>query len=94
MFKKGHNGYRKKGSKNLKRNPTILEKKSPQAIDKYNITKDWQKGMSRKVLAQADIEFYIYNDLPIDEYYDSLNLPEHQYINGNRIKEDDGDENV
>ena len=72
-FKKGHPGYNK-GSKYLKRKEYRTLEKSPQAIDKYPITKHWEKRTSKRVLDQETLEYYIYNDLPIDEYYDSLKL--------------------
>ena len=95
-YQKGHSGYKKKGDKNLKKVDTAL-KKSPQAIDKYPIKKHWEKRVSKKILDQADIEFYIYNDLPLDDYYDSLNLPDDDsvWLNGNKKKrENNGNKNV
>jgi hypothetical protein len=62
-FKKGENGMggRPKGIKNKQR----LIRYSP---------KKWETGNSKQILDQAKIDYYIYNDLPLDEYYDSLKL--------------------
>ena len=68
-FEKGHKpnpewakkAGRKKGSKNH------------QTLDKYPVTKEWVKRASKKCENIDDIEYYIYNDIPLTEYYKKLN---------------------
>ena len=70
-FKKGHTHDRgRKKKQNKKR--TDRTKSPNTTIDKYFITKEWVKQASKKVDNIEDIEYYIYNDIPLEEYYNNL----------------------
>ena len=70
-FKKGHkHGRGRKPNKTKKR--TYRTSNPNTTIDKYFITKEWVKQASKKVDNIEDIEYYIYNDLPLEEYYNNL----------------------
>ena len=60
-FEKGHkghkNGGRPKGSK------------SGNVINSYNIHREWLKKAHKKVEDIDDINHYLYNDIPLEEYY-------------------------
>lgn len=70
-FKKGHvpdpewgkRAGRKTGNRNRK------GEKNNQTLDKYNFTKEWVKRASKKCENIDDINHYIYNDIPLEEYY-------------------------
>lgn len=78
-FKKGQDrpkewykkvGRPKKEDPNARKNTS---RKNPNAIiDKYFIHKTWVKQASKKVDNIEDIEYYIYNDIPLEEYYKKL----------------------
>ena len=43
--------------------------RSVNSLDKFPITKEWIKRSSKKCDNINDIEYYIYNDIPLEEYY-------------------------
>lgn len=78
-FEKGHKGYkgsgRPSGSGNKrKRNERPDPKNRDLTIDRYFGNKEWEKSTSKKTLDIDKMDYYIYNDLPFDEYYDSIKL--------------------
>jgi len=72
-FKKGHSGYegggRKKGTSRGRG-----RSKNKQSLDVYNTTKNWERGSRHKQLDQEKVDYYIYNDLPLEELYDEMKL--------------------
>ena len=51
-------------------------------LDVYKGFHKWEKGIKYRVLDQDEIDRLIYNDLPIDEYYDSKKLPSYEWVSG------------
>jgi len=69
MFKKGHTGHgggRKKGTKNK---PNSKKGKN-QVLDTMYYKKEWVKGTSKKVVDIPKMDYYIYNNLPLDDLLD------------------------
>jgi hypothetical protein len=68
-FKKGHipnpewakKAGRPKGSK------------SYNSLDKFPVTKEWVKKTSKKCENIDDIDYYLYNNIPLEEYYKKIN---------------------
>ena len=106
-FEKGHKGYggRKAGSKS-RRKYNERPKNTKQTIDRYFGIKEWEKSTSKKILDQDKVDYYINNDLPLDELYDEMKLYDYSWKSGNKRynlnsqmkakkdKENGGDENV
>lgn len=79
-FKKGHSGYKGGGRpKGSKKKPS----QQNTSLNTYSVHKHWQKKQSRRMPNINDIDHYIYNDLPLDEYYDSLKLSDWKFRFGN-----------
>lgn len=110
-FQKGHKGYkgsgRPKDSQNKrKRNERPDPKNTALTIDRYFGNKEWEKATSKKMLDIEQVDYYIYNDLPLDEYYDSIKLYKpsdwkskkgynlNSQAKAKKDKENGGDENV
>lgn len=102
-FKKGHSGF-SGGRKTRKYNER--PKNTRQTIDRYYGNKEWEKNTSKTTLDQDEVDYYINNDLPLDELYDKMKLYDYAWRNGNKKynlnsqmkakkdKENGGDENV
>lgn len=45
------------------------KKQNNLTLDTHFIHKRWQKRLSSKCEDIQDIEYYIYNDIPLEEYY-------------------------
>ena len=76
-FKKGHkskSGGRPKGSKST----------GKYSLGTYPINKYWAKQVSSRTLDIDEVDYYLYNDLPIDELYDDLKLKDYLWKNGNK----------
>lgn len=71
-FKKGHKPN-PEWYKNVGRPKGRKKPNGKNTIDKYPITKEWEKRLSYKVDNIKDIEYYIYNDIPLEEYYKKIN---------------------
>ena len=71
---------RLKGSKNKKR-PRNSRPTNSMSVDQYKNGVVWDTGVSRRTLDVQEVDYYIYNDLPLDEYYDSLKLSEYGWKN-------------
>ena len=64
MFEKGHKGYSNAGRKKGSKNKNTLIRYTP----KY-----WEKAMSRKMYNIEEITYRLENNLPLDDYLDTLN---------------------
>jgi hypothetical protein len=51
-----------------------MKKKSNPSLDIYKTTHQWDKTSYRNTLDIDEIDYYINNDLPLDEYYDNVKL--------------------
>jgi hypothetical protein len=49
-----------------------MGRKRPKLNNYSQYGKQWDKGTSRKVLDPELVDYYINNDLPLDELFDSL----------------------
>ena len=85
-FKKGQTPPQRKKRGPSNKNP---EDKNKGSLQTYPMHKHWQKMSSRRTLDIQDIDYYIYNDLPIDELYDEMNLRDWKYKYGNTKKTSD-----
>jgi hypothetical protein len=85
MFKKGHNhkGGRPKGKKprrNLTDDNTTGKHHSSKArgankngiVDKFPVTKRWDTTFRGKTLDAELVDYYIMNDLPLDDLFDDI----------------------
>lgn len=69
MFKKGHQGYKSKGTKHTKQR----KRQANTALDVYKrTTKEWEKKTLRRTIDIEDANHYIYNDLPLDDLYKDI----------------------
>ena len=53
--------------------------KKHQTLDIHRNHKKWDKSKSKSTLDIDEIDYYINNDLPLDEYYDSLKLYDYEW---------------
>ena len=68
-----YRGGRPKGAKNKRNNRNSTANTSNgSTLDKYNIRREWEKRLSKRVEDIHDIEYYIYNDIPLEEYYNKI----------------------
>ena len=72
-FKKGHKGY-KSGGRPLDSEAKKKKKPSNTSLDTYRwaLRKDWKKQALRRTLDPAEVDYYLYNNLPIDELYEKI----------------------
>lgn len=86
-FEEGHKskGGRPKGVKNGEGKFS----NSSLTLNKHSVRKKkWQKP---KYFDQAEIDYYINNDLPLDDYLDSYKLPANKWDKNNKKIKQDGD---
>jgi len=72
-FEKGHKGYgggRKPGQKT----GTGKKKQKNSSLDVHRNHHQWKKQSLKKSLDIDEVDYYLYNDLPIEELYDELKL--------------------
>lgn len=79
-FEKGHKGYGMGGRKANSKHP---DEKGKGALNTYPYHRFWAKKTSNKVMDIEDVDYYLYNDLPLDELYDSMNLKDWKIKKGN-----------
>ena len=73
-FEKGHKGY--KGSGRPKGSKT-----KNSSLNTYNLHKEWKKSSLKKTLDIDEVDYYLYNDLPIEELYDEMKLYNYDWKN-------------
>jgi hypothetical protein len=61
-------------------------------INKAPVKREWKKNLSSKTLDPAIVDYYIQNDLPLDEYYDSITLYDYEWVNGKKRKIEKNDD--
>ena len=59
------------------------KKQKNTSLDTYKGGKVWRKS-SHKMLDIEKIDYYINNDLPLDEYYDSVKLYSYEWKSGSK----------
>ena len=83
MFKPGHKGY-KNGGRPRKEESKKKKKNLNTSLDTYRwaLRKDWEKQAISRTLDPAEVDYYLYNNLPLDELYEKItyyNLHERDY---------------
>lgn len=90
-FQKGHNSFPKgKEKKPRPKNtrPSDSIKENHNVLDIYKGSKEWEKSPSRQTLNQEEVDYYIYNNLDLNELYDELKLYDYRWKEGSPAKKE------
>ena len=59
--------------------------KNHNSLDTYSTKREWDTTQGKKLLDPQIVDYYLYNDLDITEYYDSIKLYSYNWKNGNKV---------